>query len=138
VTVFDASVLADALAVAGEPGQAARTALAGIDVLPAPEIFLAEVTSALRGLVLGAHLAPGRAEGAVHRLRSLRIETYPTEPFLDRIWDLRSNLTVYDACYVALAEELDVALVTADGRLLQATGPRCPILTPAAFAAGTA
>jgi predicted nucleic acid-binding protein len=46
---------------------------------------------------------------------------------LGRVWELRENVTAYDACYIALAEALDVPLVTADARLGLAAGPRCQI-----------
>lgn len=49
----------------------------------------------------------------------------PLPPLLNRAWELRHNLTVYDAAYVALAERLDGVLVTCDGRLANASGPRC-------------
>jgi predicted nucleic acid-binding protein len=60
---------------------------------------------------------------------------YPFEPFLDRVWELRDNLTVYDGWYVALAESLDTSLVTADRRLARVSGPRCPVVEVARFAA---
>ena len=52
---------------------------------------------------------------------------YPHDVLLERIWELRDNLTAYDACYVALAETLDCCLVTADARISRAPGIRCPI-----------
>lgn len=55
---------------------------------------------------------------------------HPFEPFLERVWALRENVTVSDAWYVALAEALGAALVTADDRLRRANGPRCPVLSP--------
>lgn len=134
MTVFDASVFVDALAVVGATGDAARAELADQSVLEVPTIFAAEVVSALRGLVRRGDLDPIRAASAVEQVRSARTIRYPFEPFIDRVWELRDNLTVYDAWYVALAEWLGTDLVTADGGLVNATGPRCAVRLPGARA----
>lgn len=131
--VFDASVLVDALVVAGPAGDAARAALQGRSILQVPTIFAAEVTSALRSLLLRAEISPGRARAAVLQVRTLRTLQYPFEPFSARVWALRDNLTVYDAWYVALAESLKTSVVTADDRLAGASGPRCPVIDVATF-----
>jgi predicted nucleic acid-binding protein len=55
------------------------------------------------------------------------VQRFPVVGLLDRVWELRLNITGYDATYVAVAEALDCALLTADGRLARAPGPRCPI-----------
>jgi predicted nucleic acid-binding protein len=60
-------------------------------------------------------------------LSDLRIDRVPHAPLLERAWELRQNLTIYDGVYIALAERLDVTLVTADVRLAQAPGARCGI-----------
>lgn len=60
-------------------------------------------------------------------LAELPVKCAPSLPLLPRCWELRDDLTIYDATYVALAEILDVRLLTADGRLARTTGPRCPI-----------
>ena len=57
----------------------------------------------------------------------LAVERYTHPPLMARAWELRDTVSAYDAQYVALAELLDAALITADGRLARATGPRCPI-----------
>jgi predicted nucleic acid-binding protein len=93
------------------------------------------VTSALRSLVLRGEVAPTRAGLARVHLRALSIQEYPFEPLAERVWALRDNVTVYDAWYVALAEALDTDLVTADARLVSATGPRCAVLAIGEFAA---
>jgi predicted nucleic acid-binding protein len=125
VTVVDASVFVDALVVVGVPGQLARAELRNRRVLEVPAIFGAEVTAALRMLVLRSELSPVRAAAAREQLRLTRTIQYPFEPFSNRVWELRANLTVYDAWYVALAEWLGTDLVTADERLAKASGPRC-------------
>jgi predicted nucleic acid-binding protein len=127
VTVIDASVFVDALVAVGPPGQLAREELRGRLVLEVPAIFGAEVTSALRMLVLRGELSPVRAATAREQVRATRTIQYPFEPFSDRVWELRANLTVYDAWYVALAEWLGTDLVTADERLAKASGPRCTV-----------
>lgn len=60
----------------------------------------------------------------------LDIALVPFAPFAERIWELRHNLTSYDAWYVAAAEELDLPVATLDRRLTTATGPRCAFLLP--------
>ncbi len=132
MTVFDASVFTDALVVAGDIGDAARSELRDRTVLEVPGIFAAEVVSAVRGLVRRGKLDQIRAAAAVEQTRTLRSIQYPIEPFLDRVWQLRDDLTVYDAWYVALAEWLGTDLVTADDRLVNAAGPLCPIRRPGA------
>lgn len=130
MTVIDASVVVDALVDASEAGEAARSELRGRVALEVPAIFRAEATSALRRLVLAEHLSVGRATTALGQLRTVRTIEYPFEPFLPRVWQLRSQVTVYDAWYVALAEWLGTELVTADRRLSAVVGLRCPVRQP--------
>jgi predicted nucleic acid-binding protein len=127
VTVIDASVFVDALVGAGVHGDLARRHLHNLAVLQVPAIFGAEAISAMRTLIMRGELSPIRAAAAVEQIRVTRTEQYPFEPFSRRVWELRSNLTVYDAWYVALAESLGTDLLTADDRLAAAAGPRCPI-----------
>ena len=127
MTVVDSSVFVDALVSTGPPGQLARQELRGRTVLEVPAIFGAEVTSALRMLVLRDELSPVRAATAGEQVRTTRTIQYPFEPFSDRLWELRANLTVHDAWYVALAEWLETDLVTADKRLARSPGPRCVV-----------
>ncbi len=135
MTVFDASVLVDALVVAGPAGDGAREVLRDCSLLHVPSIFAAEATSAIRSMRARGDVSPGQARGAVSKIKVVRTVQYPFEPFLDRVWELRDNLTVYDAWYVAVAESLDTNLVTADRRLAQASGPRCPVVEVAQLAA---
>lgn len=128
MSVVDASVLVDALVVAGPSGDAARAALRGRAVLPVPAIFGAEVVSALRAMVRHGDLGLSRASAAVVQLGTTRTVQYAFEPFADRVWRLRDNLTVYDAWYVALAERLGLPLVTADERLVASPGPECSVM----------
>ncbi|MBW3663778.1 MAG: type II toxin-antitoxin system VapC family toxin [Actinobacteria bacterium] len=125
MAVLDASVLAEALTNGAEVGHRARRRLRADTTWDAPHILPAEVLSAIRGLAVGGEIDPLVAERARARLRVTRLRLHAASPFLDRIWELRTNVTVYDAWYVALAERLDVVLVTADARLAEAAGPRC-------------
>lgn len=126
VIVVDASVLVTALADDGEAGSRARGRLRGQE-LAAPELIDLEVPSVLRRLLLGGHLSPERAEHALSDLLELPLRRAPHRPLLSRCWDLRENMTIYDASYVALAEELGAALLTADARLSRAPGLACEV-----------
>ncbi|MBK9178278.1 MAG: type II toxin-antitoxin system VapC family toxin [Acidimicrobiales bacterium] len=124
--VVDASVIVTALADDGPDGDTARTRLMH-ERLIAPHLIDLEVTSAWRRLASAGDLDQRRANLALADLRALRIERVPHTPLLDRCWELRTGLTIYDAAYVALAEALDAVLITLDRRLANAPGPRCPI-----------
>lgn len=126
VLVIDASVLAVALADDGPPGDTARARLRG-EVLVAPEVIDLEVLSALRRQWAASTVDRRRVELALADLRDLRLQRVPHQPLLVRCWELRENVSVYDASYVALAEILDAILLTADARLASAPGPRCSI-----------
>lgn len=125
--MLDASAYAEALTAATPLGAAVRQALAGRVRWHAPAMFPAEVTSAVRGLVLGGHLEASRAERALRRLAQSRFHLHPFAPYAERVWELRDNLTVYDAWYIAVAEALGAELVTTDGRLAGASGIRCDV-----------
>ena len=136
--VVDASVLATALGDDGADGDRARARLRG-ERLSAPELVDLEVASVLRRQVQGGKVDIRRAALALADLAALPLQRAPHKPLLARCWELRDNLTVYDASYVALAEALDVTLLTGDGRLARATGPRCRIemLRPASLSAAS-
>jgi len=84
----------------------------------------------LRRLELGEQVTELEASSAQRDLHDLEIELMPIRPFEDRIWQLRRNLTCYDAWYVATAEALEIPLATLDRRLARAPGPRCIIVGP--------
>lgn len=138
MTIFDASVLVDALVVAGQRGDDARDVLHDRGVLRVPSIFGAEATSAVRAMHAREEISIGRARAALACIRKVRTVQYAFEPLLERIWELQHNLTVYDGWYVALAETLGTSLVTADMRLAEAPAPRCPVIEVAAFANSSA
>ena len=124
--VVDAGVLATALGDDGPDGDRARARLRG-ERLSAPELVDLEVASVLRRQVQGGEVDIRRAALALADLAALPLRRAPHRPLLARCWELRDNLTVYDASYVALAEALDVTLLTGDGRLARAPGPRCRV-----------
>lgn len=120
--VLDASV-----ALAAITGHApARQAIA-LDRLIAPAHIDVEIAHALRGLVLGNKVSAAAAADAIALWQSLAVDRLPIGPLLDRVWQLRENLTAYDAAYVALAERHSVPLVTGDRALANAPGVRCQI-----------
>lgn len=123
MVVIDASVLVDALLVAGP----ARVRLAS-DNLQAPELIDAELLSVLRRLVLADKLLEAHALQALATADRLGLRRHPSRSLWPRAWELRSNLSAYDALYVALAEQLHAPLLTADARLARAAGLRCPVV----------
>jgi predicted nucleic acid-binding protein len=126
VIVADASVLVVALADDGPDGDHARARLRG-ERLTAPELVDLEVASVLRRQLRGGVIDARRASLALADLAALPLRRASHRPLLARCWELRDNLSVYDASYVALAEALGASLLTGDQRLARATGPRCRI-----------
>ena len=124
--VVDASVLVVALADDGADGDRARQRLRG-EELAAPELVDLEVASVLRKQVAMGSLDSRRARLSLADLTDLPIQRAPHLPLLARCWQLRENMTIYDAAYVALAEALEVSLLTADTRIARAPGPSCSI-----------
>jgi len=126
VIVVDASLLAPALADDGNDGDRARDRLSG-ERLCAPSLVDLEVASVLRRATATRQLDERRAGQAFADLAQLPLRRVGHLALLDRIWELRDNITVYDGAYVALAELAGAPLVTADGRLSRAPGIRCTI-----------
>ena len=124
--VVDASVLVVALGDDGADGDRARARLRD-EELVAPELIDLEVISVLRRQLSAGTLDARRGQFVVDDLRDLPMQRAPHRPLSARCWELRGNLTAYDAAYVVLAEALDSVLVTADIRLAKAPGVRCPI-----------
>lgn len=120
--VLDASAALSALLNVGP----ARRALAS-EQLHAPHLIDSEVANGLRRRVTAQQLGADAGWTALDAFRRLGMTRYPVFSLLDRVWELRDNLSAYDASYVALAELLDCNLLTADARLSRAPGIRCPI-----------
>lgn len=127
--VVDASVVVAALVDDGAIGRWAEAALR-TEELAAPQLMPIEAANILRRASLSGQISSDTATLAHADLCQLPVVLFPYSLLAGRAWDLRSNVTVYDACYVALAEVLDVPLVTLDLRLAQATGPRCAFQAP--------
>lgn len=106
-----------ALTDGGAPGALARNALAASGSLHAPHLVDVEVTAAVRGLVLGGRVEAGDGMGALTDLVGYPITRYDHGPLLERVFELRDQLTPYDAMYVALAELLETHVLTADRRM---------------------
>ena len=126
--VIDASVLANALADDENEGDVARIELrAAAGDIAAPDLIDVETVSVLRKRWLRRTLSDQRFAAAIGHLRQLDFDRAPTLRLMPRAFELRANVSAYDACYVALAEQLSCELVTVDERLANATGPRCSI-----------
>ena len=128
-TVADASILVAALVDSGSDGRWAKTVLTG-EGLVAPELALVEATNVLRQLENKQQISRVEATSAHVDLLRLDIELFPFAPFAERVWELRPNLTSYDAWYVALAEALDCPLATLDRKLSRSCGPVCSMVVP--------
>ena len=128
-TVVDASVLVAALVEHKSDGLWAQSMIAE-DSLAAPELALVEATEVLRRMELSHRISRIEATLAHVDLLQLDIELFPFAPFAERVWELRPNLTSYDAWYVALAEALNCPLVTLDRKLSRAYGPACSVVVP--------
>lgn len=127
--VVDASVVVAAAVASDETGRWARECLRSA-ALSAPHVMPVEVASSLRRQVIRGSLSASTGRDMLHDVTLLGIDLYPFDPFGDRIWELRDNLTAYDAWYVALAEGHDCPLATLDQRLAAAAGPRCEFRLP--------
>ena len=127
--VVDASLLVAATSDEGAEGRWAEDVVRGGGLI-APHLALVEATNILRRFELEGRLGRMEAGAAARDLLLFDLELVPFPPFAERAWELRANVTSYDAWYVAVAEQLDLPLATLDGRLARATGPRCRFLLP--------
>lgn len=125
--VLDASALVDLL-LHTATGELALERIGDTAVgLHTPHLADIEVTQVLRRYVRIGELAEEAAAAALVNLRDLDLQRHAHEPLLERVWQLRHNLTAYDAVYVALAEVLDGVLLTCDGALSRAPGLACRV-----------
>jgi predicted nucleic acid-binding protein len=121
VLVVDTSAVLEALA-ASDPASGLVERLALDGDLHAPHLVDTEVLHALRGMTIGGAISSERAADARSDFADLTLVRYPHQPLSDRVWQLRHNLTAYDATFVALAETLGAPLITCDARLASAPG----------------
>lgn len=125
LAVVDASVLVAFYASDDPRREVVVARMAAGDALVAPAHLDAEVVSALRGLAQRVEHLERAVPSALRHLARFPIRRMPLVPLLDRMWELRANVTSYDAAYVALAEGLGAPLVTCNGKLAAASGPHC-------------
>ncbi len=120
--VVDASVVVEVLLGTAAGRAAADRLFARGESLHAPELVDVEVAQAIRRYAAIGELKASRAREAIRDLEDLPITRYPHAGLLPRIWELRHNLTTYDAAYLALAEALRATLLTRDGGLASVRG----------------
>jgi predicted nucleic acid-binding protein len=128
-TVIDASVLVAALIDIGSDGVWAEDVLSSGPAY-APELARVEAMNVLRRLERTKQISTPEANAAYEDLMQFEMETFPLDLFADRIWELRHNVTSYDAWYVAVAEALKLPLATLDRRLATVSGLACQFLMP--------
>jgi predicted nucleic acid-binding protein len=127
VIVLDASAVVELLL--GTPlGRAIASRIADpVMPLHIPHLTDVEVDQALRRYARKGEIGEADGEQAIVDLRELDLERHPHEPLMERVWELRDNLTAYDAVYLALAEALEATLVTCDAALAQVPGVRARV-----------
>jgi len=125
--VLDASAVVDLLVEPAAQTGELRARLRAASLVHAPHLMDAEVTNALRRQVLQGRIDQATARRAIRRLAAMRVKLWPHKPLLGRAFALRSQLSAYDAIYVAMAEATGATLLTRDARLARATGHRARI-----------
>lgn len=128
--ILDASVVVSALTDNGREGQWSDDVLLS-SRLAAPHLLPVEAANVLRKGVFAGVISDDVATLAHGDFGDLRIELLGYQPFASRAWELRHNLSAYDAWYVAVAESLEAPLATLDLHLARSDGPRCEFMTPA-------
>jgi predicted nucleic acid-binding protein len=127
VIVVDASAMTELLLQTPLGSRVETRLFRDGDDLHAPHLLDVEVAQALRRLVRSGDVPAPRAAEAVEDLALFDLQRHGHVDLLDRVWQLRDNVTAYDGVYVALAEALDASLVTCDGPLGGAAGHRARI-----------
>ncbi len=94
----------------------------GVEQLQAPYLLDIEVLQVIRRYSLRNVISQTRGRQAIEDYNNLLVRRYPHTPLLSRIWELKANLSAYDAAYVALSEALNAPLLTCDSRLANAPG----------------
>ncbi len=125
--VLDASVLVNVVGDDGPDGEASRRLLAVEQEAALPDLADVETVAVLRRRWLAGDLTDRRFAAALDDLMELPFQRYPSLRLMHRAYELRANVTAYDAAYIALAEALRCELVTADARLSRAPGIRCAV-----------
>ena len=128
IIVIDASIVVSALVDSGPEGRWAEQLLQSHEIT-APSLLQVECTNVLRRLTASRKLIDLDASMAHRELMLLPVSLFAFEPFAERVWALRDNLSSYDAWYVAVAETLNAPLATLDRRLINSPGPTCEFLS---------
>lgn len=126
--VVDASVLVASLVDFRHEGLWARECTRRATLI-SPQLIYIESASGLRRMELAGEISNSAATSAMYDMFAVEIELHPFAPSAQRVWELRHNLTCYDAWYVALAESLDCPLLTLDRRIARVKGLNCEVLT---------
>jgi len=127
--VCDSSAVAALLIDSGPDGQWVTRTIDSGDIT-APALVTYETANVIRRHELSGQISPDQAAQAHADLLDLAIELWPYDILAERAWELRHNLSIYDAAYVALAETTDLTLITLDKRLAKAPGSKCRIAAP--------
>ncbi|MCI0412006.1 type II toxin-antitoxin system VapC family toxin [bacterium] len=127
MVVVDASVILELLLSTPSSIEIQKRLFSQRETLHAPHLLDLEVVQVLRRYVGSRDMSSDRAREALSDFLDIPIRRYPHDLFLDRIWELRSNMTAYDAAYVVLAELLETPLITRDKKLAGAAGHRAQI-----------
>jgi predicted nucleic acid-binding protein len=125
--VLDASCLLELLLQRPGSKRLATRLVDRREELCAPSLIDVEVCHVVRRYALQGELSAQRGRETIEELAEFPLERYPHTLLLSRMWQLRSNLTAYDAAYVALAEALDAPLLTCDSKLASVTGHRAKV-----------
>lgn len=125
--VIDASAALEMLLQTPAAEKIAARVLQRGETLHAPHLIDVEIAQVLRRYTLSGQVATKRCRDALDDWQAFRVHRYPHEPLMTRIWELRDNLTAYDAAYVALAEALEAPLLTRDARIAKAPGHRAQV-----------
>lgn len=125
--VVDASALAEVLVGTADADAVELRLFRAGETLHAPHLIDIEIAQVVRRFVFRGEFDSRRGDEAMSALADLPLRRYPHRHLMARVWELRSNLSAYDATYIALAELLDVPLVTRDVRTARAAGHRARI-----------
>ena len=128
--VVDASAVIELVARSPAGLRVAERVSGADETLHAPHLIDVEVAHALRRLTLAGAISTRTATARLAALATLAVERYPHTDLLARIWELRENVTAYDAAYLALAEALGAPLLTCDRALLDVPGCSALVETP--------
>lgn len=125
--IVDASALLEVLLNTSAGSLVARRLFTENETLHAPHLLDLEIAQVLRRYALTGELNPTRGLQALEDLADFPLTRYPHDLLLPRIWELRHNITAYDAAYIALAEALAAPLLTRDAALASAAGHHAQI-----------